>query len=67
MNLQEYQTCEGHTNFVSCVCTILPSPKYPKGLVLSGGHDHTIYGFEIGNPTPKFHLIGHKGTGSCVL
>ncbi|ODN00533.1 Phospholipase A-2-activating protein [Orchesella cincta] len=59
---EQYQTCEGHTNFVSCVCVIPPSPKYPKGLILSGGHDHTILGFEIGNPSPLFHLIGHKGT-----
>jgi len=62
-NFEVFQSCNGHTNFVSCVCIIPPTPKYPKGLILTGSHDHTILGFELGKPAPVFRLLGHKGTG----
>jgi len=58
-----FQECDGHTNFVSCVCYIPASTKHPSGLILTGGHDHTILAFEIGKHTPVFRLISHKGTG----
>jgi phospholipase A-2-activating protein len=60
---EQFQTCEGHTNFVSCVHVIPPTEKHPDGLVLSGSHDHTILAFELGKHQPVFRLAGHKGTG----
>jgi phospholipase A-2-activating protein len=59
---QVFQSCEGHTNFVSCVCVILPNQKHPTGLILTGGNDHTILGFELGNGHPVYRLVGHRGT-----
>ncbi|CAG7833242.1 unnamed protein product [Allacma fusca] len=59
--LEVFQSCEGHTNFVSCVHVLQPNVKYPHGLILTGSHDHTVLGFEIGKPVPVFRLLGHKG------
>ncbi|XP_009954035.1 PREDICTED: phospholipase A-2-activating protein, partial [Leptosomus discolor] len=58
----ETQCMSGHSNFVSCVCTIPPSDLYSHGLIATGGNDHNICVFTPDNPTPLYVLKGHEDT-----
>lgn len=53
----------GHSNFVSCVCMIAPSDKYPRGLIATGGNDNNICVFSLDQAQPLYTLKGHKNTG----
>lgn len=53
----------GHSNFVSCVCMIAPSDKYPRGLIATGGNDNNICVFSLDQEQPLYTLKGHKNTG----
>lgn len=56
----------GHSNFVSCVCIIAPSDKYPRGLIATGGNDNNICVFSLDQPQPLYTLKGHKNTGELL-
>ncbi|XP_053272011.1 phospholipase A-2-activating protein [Pleuronectes platessa] len=62
----ESHCVSGHSNFVSCVCMITPSDKYPRGLIATGGNDNNICVFSLDRPEPLFTLKGHKNT-VCTL
>ncbi|XP_074479358.1 phospholipase A-2-activating protein [Sebastes fasciatus] len=62
----EMHSMSGHSNFVSCVCTIAPSETYPRGLIATGGNDNNICVFTLDQSTPIFTLTGHKNT-VCTL
>ncbi|XP_062240271.1 phospholipase A-2-activating protein [Platichthys flesus] len=62
----ESHCVSGHSNFVSCVCMIAPSDKYPRGLIATGGNDNNICVFSLDRPEPLFTLKGHKNT-VCTL
>lgn len=59
----EMHSMSGHSNFVSCVCTIAPSDKHPRGLIATGGNDNNICVFSLDQPQPLYTLKGHKNTG----
>uniref|UniRef100_A0A8D0H133 Phospholipase A2 activating protein n=1 Tax=Sphenodon punctatus TaxID=8508 RepID=A0A8D0H133_SPHPU len=59
----EMHCMSGHSNFVSCVCTIPSSDTYPRGLIATGGNDNNICIFTLDNPAPLYTLTGHKDTG----
>uniref|UniRef100_A0A8C8RS36 Phospholipase A-2-activating protein n=1 Tax=Pelusios castaneus TaxID=367368 RepID=A0A8C8RS36_9SAUR len=52
----------GHSNFISCVCTIPSSDIYPHGLIATGSNDHNICIFTLNNTAPLYVLKGHKNT-----
>uniref|UniRef100_A0A3Q3KAP9 Phospholipase A2-activating protein n=1 Tax=Monopterus albus TaxID=43700 RepID=A0A3Q3KAP9_MONAL len=58
----EMHCMSGHSNFVSCVCTVAPSEAYPRGLIATGGNDNNICVFTLDQPQPLFTLEGHKNT-----
>lgn len=62
----EMHTMSGHSNFVSCVCIIAPSDKYPRGLIATGGNDNNICIFSLDQPQPLYTLKGHKNTGELL-
>ncbi|XP_029311161.1 phospholipase A-2-activating protein [Cottoperca gobio] len=62
----EMHSMSGHSNFVSCVCTIAPSETYPQGLIATGGNDNNICVFTLDQSQPIFTLTGHKNT-VCTL
>uniref|UniRef100_A0A8D0E783 Phospholipase A-2-activating protein n=1 Tax=Salvator merianae TaxID=96440 RepID=A0A8D0E783_SALMN len=58
----EMRCMSGHSNFVSCVCTIPPNEAYPRGLIATGGNDNNICIFTLDNSAPLYTLKGHKNT-----
>uniref|UniRef100_UPI00398F4F10 phospholipase A-2-activating protein isoform X2 n=1 Tax=Pristiophorus japonicus TaxID=55135 RepID=UPI00398F4F10 len=58
----EMHCMNGHSNFVSCVCIIVPNDTYPRGLIVTGGNDHNICVFTLDSPEPLYILKGHKNT-----
>jgi len=56
----------GHTKYVAAVTTMPASEAYPQGLVITGGHDNLILGFDFNSPEPIWKLEGHTGT-VCAL
>lgn len=62
----EMHCMSGHSNFVSCVCIIAPSEKYPRGLIATGGNDNNICVFSLDQPQPLYTLKGHKNTGELL-
>lgn len=53
----------GHSNFVSCVCILAPSDRYPRGLIATGGNDNNICVFSLDQAQPLYTLKGHKNAG----
>lgn len=51
----------GHTRYVASVCTMPPSDSYPQGLVITGGHDNLILGYDLNSTEPIWKLEGHTG------
>eukprot|EP00066_Takifugu_rubripes_P003991 XP_003967013.1 PREDICTED: phospholipase A-2-activating protein [Takifugu rubripes] len=62
----EMHCVSGHSNFVSCVCMIAPTDKYPRGLIATGGNDNNICVFSLDQEQPLYILKGHKNT-VCTL
>lgn len=59
-------TYKGHSNFVSCVCWIPPCEVYPDGLVVTGGNDNIILGYNLQDSTVQVTLEGHENTVCSV-
>lgn len=62
----EMHCMSGHSDFVSCVCIIAPSDKYPRGLIATGGNDNVICVFSLDQAQPLYTLKGHKNTGELL-
>lgn len=61
-----YESCatlKGHSNYISAVCVLVSSSQFPLGLILTGGHDHKIFGFLPYTQEPLLTLDGHSGPG----
>lgn len=59
---QESAILKGHTNFVSSVCAINPSERYPKGLVVTGSNDNYICVYVLGETEPVEKFKAHENT-----
>ena len=53
----------GHENFISAICLLPPSDKYPQGLIVTGSNDHKINAYSLESPLPVFTMTGHSNTG----
>ena len=51
----------GHTRYVASVCMMPASDAYPQGVVVTGGHDNLILGYDFNSPEPIWKLEGHTG------
>lgn len=56
----------GHGNFVSSVCIIDPSEKYPEGLVVTGSNDNHICVYLPGETQPLHKFQAHENTVCCL-
>lgn len=64
-----YESCaslKGHNNYISSVCVLVSSSQFPLGLILTGGHDHKIFGFLPYTQEPLLTLEGHSGPVCCL-
>ncbi|CAH1393363.1 unnamed protein product [Nezara viridula] len=64
-----YESCaslKGHSNYISAVCVLVSSSQFPLGLILTGGHDHKIFGFLPYTQEPLLTLEGHSGPVCCL-
>lgn len=59
-------TYKGHRNFVSCICWLPPCEAFPDGLVVTGGNDNIILGYNLQDGTIQVTLEGHENTVCCV-
>lgn len=51
----------GHSRYVASVCILPPSDAHPQGVVITGGHDNVICGYDFNSPEPIWKLEGHAG------
>lgn len=59
-NYQQESQFTNHNHFVNSLAFIPPSLSYPSGLVVSGGSDKVIFGFDPYNPSMiAWKLEGH--------
>lgn len=56
----EVETLRGHKNYVASVCILTPTPSFPCGLVLTGGYDKQILGFEPQSTDPIIEHEAHE-------
>ncbi|XP_075970869.1 phospholipase A2 activator protein [Anticarsia gemmatalis] len=59
-------TYKGHRNFVSCVCWLPPCEAYPDGLVVTGGNDNIILGYNLQDGAVQVTLEEHENTVCSV-
>ncbi|CAB3243021.1 unnamed protein product [Arctia plantaginis] len=59
-------TYKGHRNFVSCICWLPPCEAFSDGLVVTGGNDNIILGYNLQDGTIQVTLEGHENTVCCV-
>ncbi|CAG5103397.1 Similar to Plaa: Phospholipase A-2-activating protein (Rattus norvegicus) [Cotesia congregata] len=52
----------GHTNFVSSVCVLNPTEKYPNSLIITGSNDHHICIYKLGESEPMKKVKAHADT-----
>ncbi|XP_033096894.1 phospholipase A-2-activating protein-like [Anneissia japonica] len=57
---------KGHENFVSCLCVMPPSDKYPTGLIVTGSNDFKINAYTLDSVLPVYTLTGHANTVCCL-
>ncbi|XP_057317804.1 phospholipase A-2-activating protein [Microplitis mediator] len=55
-------TLQGHTNFVSSVCVLNPTDKYPNSLIITGSNDHHICIYKLGESEPMKKVKAHANT-----
>ncbi|XP_012257921.2 phospholipase A-2-activating protein [Athalia rosae] len=53
---------KGHTNFVSSVCVLNPSERYPEGFILTGSNDNNICIYKPGDQEPLHIVKAHQNT-----
>ncbi|XP_071952361.1 phospholipase A-2-activating protein-like [Antedon mediterranea] len=56
----------GHENFVSSLCVLPPSDKYPTGLIMTGSNDYNINAYTLDSVLPVYTLKGHVNTVCCL-
>lgn len=63
----EVETLRGHKNYVASVCILTPTPSFPCGLVLTGGYDKQILGFEPQSTDPIIEHEAHEDAGRLLV
>ena len=55
-----------HNNFISSVCIIKPSQKFPEGLVITGSNDSYIGIWNPGHNDPLHKIKAHENAVCCL-
>ncbi|KAK0167221.1 hypothetical protein PV327_004650 [Microctonus hyperodae] len=58
----ESNILHGHNNFVSSVCVLNPTEKYPSSLIVTGSNDKHICIYVLGESEPMRKILAHKDT-----
>ncbi|XP_034946377.1 phospholipase A-2-activating protein [Chelonus insularis] len=58
----ETAVLEGHSNFVSSVCVIHSTERYPKSLIITGSNDRHICVYLLGEKEPMIKMKAHEDT-----